>query len=120
MALIKTEEEIELLRIGGKILARILKELAEYVKPGISTEDINDYALTLTEKYGVEPVLLGYHPEFADYPYPAALCTSVNDTVQHGVPRADEILEEGDVINLDMTIGYQGMIVDSGITIPVG
>lgn len=120
MALIKTEEEIELLRIGGKILARILKELGEYVKPGISTEDINDYALTLTEKYGVEPVLLGYHPEFADYPYPAALCTSVNDTVQHGVPRADEILEEGDVINLDMTIGYQGMIVDSGITIPVG
>jgi methionyl aminopeptidase len=120
MSLIKTNEEIELLRIGGKILARILKELGEFVKPGISTEDINDYALTLTEKYGVEPVLLGYHPEFADYPYPAALCTSVNDTVQHGVPRADEILEEGDIINLDMTIGYKGMIVDSGITIPVG
>lgn len=120
MSLIKTNEEIELLRIGGKILARILKELGEFVKPGISTEDINDYALTLTEKYGVEPVLLGYHPEFADYPYPAALCTSVNDTVQHGIPRADEILEEGDIINLDMTIGYKGMIVDSGITIPVG
>jgi methionyl aminopeptidase len=120
MSLIKTNEEIELLRIGGKILARILKELGEFVKPGISTEDINDYALTLTEKYGVEPVLLGYHPEFAEYPYPAALCTSVNDTVQHGIPRADEILEEGDIINLDMTIGYKGMIVDSGITIPVG
>lgn len=120
MSLIKTNEEIELLRIGGKILARILKELGEFVKPGISTEDINDYALTLTEKYGVEPVLLGYHPEFAEYPYPASLCTSVNDTVQHGIPRADEILEEGDVINLDMTIGYKGMIVDSGITIPVG
>jgi methionyl aminopeptidase len=120
MSLIKTKEEIELLRIGGKILARILKDLAEYVKPGISTEDINDYALTLTEKYEVEPVLLGYHPEFADYPYPAALCTSVNDTVQHGVPRADEVLYEGDIINLDMTIGYKGMIVDSGITIPVG
>ncbi len=120
MALIKTEEEIALLRIGGKILARILKELGEFVRPGISTEDINDYALSLTEKYGVEPVLLGYHPEFADYPYPAALCTSVNDTVQHGIPRGDEILEEGDVINLDMTIGYKGMIVDSGITVPVG
>ncbi len=120
MARIKTEEEIELLREGGRILARILKELAAASKPGVSTEDINDLALALAEEYGVEPVLLGYHPQFADRPYPAALCTSVNSTVQHGVPRADEILQEGDIINLDMSIGYQGMITDSGITVPVG
>lgn len=120
MARIKTAEEIELLRKGGKILARILRELAAYSKPGVSTEDINDYALSLAEEYGVEPVLLGYHPQFADRPYPAALCTSVNNTVQHGVPRVDEILAEGDIINLDMSIGYNGMIVDSGITVPVG
>lgn len=94
--------------------------LAAYAKPGVSTEDINDYALKLAEDFGVEPVLLGYHPTFADFPYPAALCTSVNDTVQHGVPRADEILKDGDIINLDMTIAYEGMIVDSGITVPVG
>lgn len=120
MALIKTEAEIEELRKGGKILAQILKDLTAFVKPGISTEDINDYAIQLTEQYGVEPVLLGYHPTFADLPYPAALCTSVNNTVQHGVPRSDEILSEGDIINLDMTIGYNDMIVDSGVTIPVG
>jgi methionyl aminopeptidase len=120
VARIKTEEEINLLRQGGKILAKILKELAKYSKPGVSTADINDYALKLAEDFGVEPVLLGYHPEFADFPYPAALCTSVNNTVQHGVPRADEILQEGDIINLDMSIGFQGMIVDSGITVPVG
>lgn len=120
MARIKTTEEIELLRKGGKILARILRELGEYSKPGVSTMDINDKALQLAEEYGAEPVLLGYHPEFADHPYPAALCTSVNDTVQHGVPREDEILKEGDIINLDMSIGYGGMIVDSGITVPVG
>jgi methionyl aminopeptidase len=120
MARIKTEEEIELLRKGGRILARILRELSQYAKPGISTEDINDRALELVEEYGVEPVLLGYHPQFADIPYPAALCTSVNNTVQHGVPRADEILQTGDIINLDMSIGYNGMIVDSGVTIPIG
>ncbi|HEU4677848.1 MAG TPA: type I methionyl aminopeptidase [Candidatus Paceibacterota bacterium] len=120
MARIKTQDEIKLLRKGGKILARILRELAEYAKPGMSTADINDYALKLAEDYGVEPVLLGYHPEFAPIPYPAALCTSVNDTVQHGVPREDEILKEGDIINLDMSIGYEGMIVDSGITVPIG
>jgi methionyl aminopeptidase len=120
MSRFKTKEEIESLRKGGRILAKILKTLAEYAKPGVSTEDINDLALKLTEEYGAEPVLLGYHPRFADRPYPAALCTSVNDTVQHGVPRADEVLEEGDIINLDMSIGYEGMIVDSGITVPVG
>ncbi len=120
MARIKTTEEIDSLRKGGKILAKILKELAQYSQPGVSTMDINDLALKLAEDYGAEPVLLGYHPEFASFPYPAALCTSVNDTVQHGVPREDEILKEGDIINLDMSIGYEGMIVDSGITVPVG
>ncbi len=120
MSRIKTKDEIESLRKGGRILAKILKELGKYSKPGVSTEDINDYALKLAEDFGVEPVLLGYHPEFADFPYPAALCTSVNNTVQHGVPRADEILKDGDIINLDMSIGYEGMIVDSGITVPVG
>ena len=56
MARIKTPDEIERLRAGGKLLANILKALAEYVKPGISTEDINDYALKLAEDVGVEPV----------------------------------------------------------------
>ena len=120
MSRIKTKEEIVSLRKGGKILAKILKELALYAKPGVSTGEINDYALKLVEDFGAEPVLLGYHPEFAPIPYPAALCTSVNDTVQHGIPHPKEILEEGDIINLDMSIGYEGMIVDSGITIPVG
>jgi methionyl aminopeptidase len=120
MSRIKTNEEIQHLREGGRILAQILKTLGEYSKPGVSTEDINDYALKLAEDFGVEPVLLGYHPEFANHPYPAALCTSVNNTVQHGVPRADEVLKEGDIINLDMSIGYKGMITDSGITVPVG
>lgn len=116
----KTPEDIEFLREGGKRLAQILQKLGEFSKPGVTTEDINDYALTLTEEFEVEPVLLGYHPEFAAYPYPAALCTSVNNTVQHGVPRADEVLVEGDIINLDMSVGYNGLIVDSGITVPVG
>lgn len=116
----KTKEEIALLKKGGAILARILRELAASLRAGMSTSDVNDLALELAEQYGVEPVLLGYHPVFADYPYPAAICISVNDTVQHGVPREDEILEEGDIVNLDMSVGYKGMIVDSGITVPVG
>lgn len=116
----KTAEEIETLKIAGGILGTMLRELGAALKPGMTTLDVDDIAMELTEKYQVEPVLLGYHPTFADQPYPAAICVSVNDCVQHGVPSEDVILKEGDVVNLDMSIAYQGMIVDSGITVGVG
>ena len=116
----KTPEEIEILKEAGAILAKCLKELAKEAVVGNSTLDIDDKAMELVEKYGVEPVLLGYHPTFADYPYPAAVCVSVNDCVQHGIPSDTVVLKEGDVVNIDMSIGHKGMIVDSGITIGVG
>ncbi|MBX2866407.1 type I methionyl aminopeptidase [Candidatus Kaiserbacteria bacterium] len=116
----KTPEEIAVLKECGAKLARILREVKEYATVGMSTQDLNDKALALAEEYGVEPVLLGYHPDFADFPYPAGICISVNDTVQHGVPSEEEILKEGDVINLDMSIGYKGLITDSGITFGLG
>ncbi len=116
----KTPEEIEVLKEAGGILGRMLRELAAALKPGMTTLDIDDMAMELVEKYQVEPVLLGYHPTFAETPYPAAICVSVNDCVQHGVPSEDVVLKEGDTVNLDMSIGHKGMIVDSGITVGVG
>ncbi|MBP6924689.1 MAG: type I methionyl aminopeptidase [Candidatus Pacebacteria bacterium] len=116
----KSPEEIEVLKEAGGILASILRALADALKPGMTTLDIDDMAMELVEKYSVEPVLLGYHPTFADNPYPAAICVSVNDCVQHGVPSEDVVLKIGDVVNLDMSIAHKGMIVDSGITVGVG
>lgn len=116
----KTPEEIKTLRAGGAILATILKRLGEATVPGASALDLDDLAMELVEEYGVEPVLLGYHPTFAPYPFPAAVCISVNNCVQHGIPTAEIVFEEGDVVNIDMSIGYQSMIVDSGITVGVG
>jgi methionyl aminopeptidase len=116
----KSPEEIEILKEAGAILAKILKELATALKPGMTTLDIDDMAMELVEKYNVEPVLLGYHPTFADKPYPAAICVSVNDCVQHGVPSEDVVLAKGDVVNLDMSIAHKNMFVDSGITVGVG
>lgn len=116
----KSPEEIEVLKIAGGILGRILRELGEALKPGMTTLDVDDMAMELVEKYKVEPVLLGYHPTFADTPYPAAICVSVNDCVQHGVPSEDVVLKKGDTVNLDMSIAHEGMIVDSGITVGVG
>lgn len=116
----KTPVEIETLKAAGAILAKFLKELAKVAVAGNTTLDIDDRAMELCEEYGVEPVLLGYHPTFAPHPYPAAVCVSVNNCVQHGIPSADIVLHEGDVVNIDMSIAHEGMIVDSGITVGVG
>jgi methionyl aminopeptidase len=116
----KSPEEIEVLKEGGALLARMLKELAKVAVVGNSTLDIDDRAMELCEEWGAEPIILGYHPTFADYPYPAAVCVSVNNCVQHGIPSAEVVLHEGDVVNIDMAIGYKGFVVDSGITVGVG
>lgn len=116
----KTPEEIERLKEAGAMLARFLRELSKVAIAGNTTLDIDDRAMELCEEYGAEPVLLGYHPTFAPHPYPAAVCVSVNECVQHGIPSADVVLKEGDVVNIDMSIAYNGMIVDSGVTVGVG
>lgn len=117
---LKSKEEIEILREAGKVLAGILDELENAAKDGVSTKDLDDKAMQLVERYGAEPVLLGYHPTFAGRPYPAAICTSVNNVVQHGIPKEEDVLKEGDLLNLDVTIGFKGMIVDSGRTFGIG
>jgi methionyl aminopeptidase len=116
----KSLAEIESLRAGGAVLAKIIKRLAGAAQIGVSTLELDDLAMQMVEEYGVEPVLLGYHPSFAPTPYPAAVCISVNDCVQHGIPNDTIILQEGDVVDIDMSIGYQGMIVDAGLTVGVG
>jgi methionyl aminopeptidase len=116
----KTLAEIEIMKEGGAILAKLLKELAKVAIAGNSTLDIDDRAMELAEEWGFTPILLGYHPGFADYPYPAAACISVNNCVQHGIPTEAIILEEGDVVNIDTAIEYKGFITDSGITVGVG
>jgi methionyl aminopeptidase len=116
----KTPEEIEVMKEGGAMLARLLKELSKVAIAGNTTLDIDDRLMELAEEWGFKPILLGYHPGFADYPYPAAACISVNDCVQHGIPTDEVVLKEGDVVNIDTVIEYKGFVVDSGVTIGVG
>ncbi len=109
------------MREGGKILARILDKLEKLVVPGNTTLDIDDRAMELIEEYGVEPMILGYHAPFADRPYPAATCVSINDVVVHGIPNEAPIeIEEGDVVSIDLVIGHRGLIVDSARTVGAG
>lgn len=120
MIIIKTKEEIEILREGGKHLAEVLSKVKEKVAPGVSTKDLDGYAFKLIKELGGVPAFLYYRPEGADRPYPASLCVSVNDEVVHGVPRREKILKEGDIVSLDLGLKYKGLFTDMALTVPVG
>lgn len=118
---IKTKEEIEILREGGKRHAFILDKVSKKVKPGVSTQDLEDYARKLIEEGGDKAAFLGYTPKGSKRAYPASLCVSVNNEIVHGIPNEDPlILQEGDIVSLDLGLIHIGLITDSAITVPVG
>lgn len=98
---------------GGKILAKIIKELKKKVKPGVTTKELDRVAEALILEYGGKPNFKGYNS------FPAALCTSVNEVVVHSVPSKYK-LKEGDILSLDLGLIYKGFNVDMAITFPVG
>jgi len=113
MISIKTPEEIEIMTEGGKILARIMKELENKVQPGITTNELNRLAESLIFKSGGKCSFKGYDN------FPACLCTSINEEIVHSAPSSRQ-LKEGDIISLDLGILYKGFHTDMAITIPVG
>jgi methionyl aminopeptidase len=114
----KKPGEIELIHEGGKLLGDILRRTAELAKPGISTLELNDFAEKEMRKVGGRPSFIGYGDR--RNPFPAGLCTSINDAVVHGVPSKDDILVEGDILGLDIGMEYKGLYTDTAITVPVG
>lgn len=120
MIRLKSLEEIQLLREGGKRLSKILKTVALMVKPGITTEELNEFAENEILMIGGEPSFKGYGE--SDNPYPATLCTSINDEIVHGIP-SSRILKEGDIISLDIGMRYPkgtGLYTDMAVTVAVG
>jgi len=120
MIYIKTPEQIEILREGGKRHAAILEMLTVKVVPGVTTGELDALALSLVREGGDEPAFLGYKPAGASYAYPATLCVSVNDEVVHGIPDAKRVLQEGDVVSLDLGLKHKGLFTDAAVTVAVG
>ena len=116
---LKTEEEIELMRAANQLVGRTLGELAKHIKPGVSTAELNKIADTFIRDHGATPTFLGFPNPYGG-PFPASICTSVNECVVHGVPREDQILKEGDVISIDCGTLLNGYNGDSAYTFPVG
>lgn len=100
-----SKREIEKMRTVGRLAAQLLKHLEPFVKPGVSTLDLNNEAERWTQAHGAKSAPLGYNG------FPKSICTSVNEVVCHGIPNAKQILREGDIINIDVTLlldGYHG------------
>lgn len=118
MISIKNNYEIKLMRYGGRIGALVIQELVDYLKPGISTFEINKMTEELLAKYGVEPAFKNYSP-FGRKKYPAAICVSINEEIVHGVP-SEKKIKNGDLVSLDLGIKYENYYTDLATTVGVG
>ncbi|HSH70175.1 MAG TPA: type I methionyl aminopeptidase [Deferrisomatales bacterium] len=119
MIIIKSPREIEQMRRANRVVAEILEILRRHVRPGVSTQDLEEIAQDEVTRRGVVPAFKGVaNPNGG--PYPACLCTSVNDEVVHGIPRGDRVLEEGDLLSVDFGVCRQGFYGDAAFSVPVG
>lgn len=121
MIRLKSKEDIQILREGGKRHAEILQALKAMVRPGVSTKAIDEEALRLILEGGDKPAFLNYQPQGASRPFPASVCISINDEVVHGIPNENpKTLKEGDIVTIDLGLIHKGLITDAAITVPVG
>lgn len=117
---VRTDEERADIIEAGKRLGFVLEEVGKAVGPGISTGELDELVEKLIREKGDIPAFKGYTPEGARSPYPAALCISINDEVVHGIPNAERLLKEGDIVSLDLGLIHNGLVTDSALTVPVG
>ncbi len=110
---IKSPEEIELMREAGKIVGELLQTLAHEVKLGVKTRELDALCAREVARYGAQSSFKHYRG------YPAHICTSINDEVVHGIP-GDRVLRDGDIISIDVGVKFKGFQGDAAITVGVG
>jgi len=110
---LKSEKDLQVLREGGRILARIMKKIQPHIRPDITTAAIDSLAEELILQENALPAFKGYKG------FPATACVSVNEEIVHGIP-GERKLKEGDIVSLDLGINYKGFFCDMAVTIPVG
>lgn len=116
---LKTEDEIELMRKANQLVSMTLAELAKCIKPGISTLQLDKIAEEFIRDHGAIPTFKNFPNPFGN-PFPASICTSVNDVVVHGIPDASTVLKDGDIISIDCGTLLDGFNGDSCYTFCVG
>jgi methionyl aminopeptidase len=117
--ILKSRDEIELIRQAGKIVALTLATVRAAVRPGVTLLELDRLGEQVIRDHGAEPSFLGYQPHFADSPFPATLCLSVGDAIVHGIPDGYR-LREGDVLSVDCGAIVGGYHADAAVTVGVG
>ncbi len=110
---VKSRDEIAIMRQAGRVVAEVLQLLVERLRPGIVEKELDEIVRREFARRGVEPTFLGYHG------YPATVCVSVNDEIVHGIPGNREI-QDGDVVSIDLGCTYKGFVADAALTVGVG
>ena len=120
MIVLKSKAEIALMRHAGRVLARVLRRMAEMGSPGVTTQEMDREADRIIREAGCEATFKG-QPGMVDNapPYPAATCISLNEQIIHGIP-SDRVLEPGDLVSVDCGVTYKGMIADAAVSFIVG
>jgi methionyl aminopeptidase len=112
--IIKSDEEIKKIKAASRIVAEILQEIEYYLRPGITTDDIEKLAEEKILQRNAIPAFKGYRG------YPACLCISINNEVVHGIPSKDKVLKEGDIASIDLGVKLDGFYGDAAKTYPIG
>lgn len=120
MSLIKTPEEIRILKRGGVVLSRALRAAMAACAEGASTEDIDTAAKKAIEEAGARPSFLGYRISESDPPFPSTVCISINEEVVHGPSVPPRTIRGGDIVGLDVGCWYEGLATDMATTVVVG
>ncbi|HET8581432.1 MAG TPA: type I methionyl aminopeptidase [Candidatus Paceibacterota bacterium] len=119
--ILRTEEEKQRARASGRALGRVIEGVCRAVRPGVSSQALEDLARELIQEAGAVPAFLGYQPAGEQRPYPAALCLSVNDMVVHGIPNERPFeIENGDVVSVDCGLVLDGIVTDATKTVIAG
>jgi methionyl aminopeptidase len=111
---LKSDREIAVMQESGRIVAEVLGTIRERLKPGQTTQDIDDIAEQTVKKLGATAAFKGL------YGFPGSICISINEEIVHGIPSSERVLNEGDIVSLDFGALYQGLHADSAVTLPVG
>ena len=114
MIIVKTKEQIETMKIAGRITGEAILVAAEMIREGVTTKQIDEKIRHHIEKNGAKPSFLGYGG------FPGSACISINDEIIHGIPSAERVLHEGDIVKIDVGAFIGGFHGDSANTFPVG
>jgi len=112
--IIKTAEEIEAMKVAGRVSAKVLRKVGELVRPGVSTLELDRFAENMIRMEGGKPAFKGYGG------FPGSICASLNDQIVHGIPSAGVVLQEGDILSVDTGAVIGGWVGDNAATFAVG